>query len=237
MANQSAIPREVERYFARDVILNIELSQSLLHGGGTLVAGSGDGALVRHGDDATFMLSAADRAYGDYLVSLLPKTAAIAHVCQEWLADTVMEIRGFAEKMACYKLAYLKDTPVAYEKRLDIRPATQEEAPRIAANYSIHDLSDIREAIEDGDIWTAYLGHEMAGFIGRHPEGSMGMLYVMESFRRQGYGYELEAFLLNRILARGEVPRGDVIVGNEASIALQEKLGFTRADSLVYWVY
>lgn len=78
---------------------------------------------------------------------------------------------------------------------------------------------------------------EFVGFIGRHPEGSMGLLQVFPEYRRQGYGEELESFMINRFLEEGRVPYAHIIVDNEKSMNLQKKLGYEVADKKIYWLF
>lgn len=77
---------------------------------------------------------------------------------------------------------------------------------------------------------------ELAGFIGMHNEGSLGMLEVLPPFRRQGVAAALEADAVNRLLQKGFTPYAHIIEGNGASIQLQEKLGLCFAREKVYWV-
>ena len=87
------------------------------------------------------------------------------------------------------------------------------------------------------ELLGGFVGDTLVGFIGWHPEGDMGLLHVFEAYRRQGFAYAMEALQINLMLKRGELPRGQVIRGNEASLALQVKLGFTVADSTVSWMF
>jgi ribosomal protein S18 acetylase RimI-like enzyme len=80
-------------------------------------------------------------------------------------------------------------------------------------------------------------GGRTFGFIGRHQDGSMGMMEVLPKYRRQGWGERLERALIKMILNEGELPYGHVIVGNEASAKLQDKLGFMRCKKVVTWLW
>lgn len=183
------------------------------------------------------MASAVSLDYGRFLVSFLPADIPVMHVCQEWLADMAMAKCGFEGKMTCHKVVYLKKTPIRYQARLEIRQTRPDEAAQIIAHYDLHEPDDIRRTIREGRLWSGCLGGYLIGFIGLHEEGSMGLLHIVEPYRRRGFAEELEGFLVNHLLAQGEVPRGDVITGNEASRSLQKKLGFTEASGLVYWIF
>jgi tRNA (guanine37-N1)-methyltransferase len=68
---------------------------------------------------------------------------------------------------------------------------------------------------------------DLVGFIGLHADGAMGMLEILPKYRRRGYASELLATLADTLLARGWLPWGQIFCDNEASFALNEKLGMT----------
>lgn len=86
-----------------------------------------------------------------------------------------------------------------------------------------------------GAIFGAFIEGKLAGFIGEHIEGSLGMLEVFEEYRRKGIAAELESYMINLHLSRGHLPYGDVIVGNEASMKLQRKLGLKVSKEIYCW--
>lgn len=77
---------------------------------------------------------------------------------------------------------------------------------------------------------------ELAGFIGEHDEGSIGLLEVLPEHRRQGWAQTLERFMINLHLAQGRMPYCQVVVGNVASHALQAKLGYRRLPGEQCWI-
>ena len=85
-------------------------------------------------------------------------------------------------------------------------------------------------------MYGIFVEDELAGFIGEHDEGSMGMLEVFPAYRRQGLGLALESFQINRILEEGRMPYDQVILGNEKSLSLQKKLGMTITKDTVTWL-
>ena len=82
----------------------------------------------------------------------------------------------------------------------------------------------------------AEVGGRLAGFIGIHEEGAMGLLEVLPQFRRRGLAEALEAALIGRQLGKGALPYAQVRIGNTASEALQEKLGLTFDRRVLYWI-
>jgi len=68
-------------------------------------------------------------------------------------------------------------------------------------------------------------------------KGAVGILRVLEKFRRRGFGAALEGYVINEVLKRGEVPFVQVNPWNEASIKLQLGLGFEISKEILYWLF
>ena len=68
-------------------------------------------------------------------------------------------------------------------------------------------------------------------------DGSMGMLYVEDAYRRQGLAASLEGYLINKQREQGMIPYAHIVNGNEASIQLQERLGLNLSDPAIWWLY
>ena len=99
----------------------------------------------------------------------------------------------------------------------------------------VDDIGYIRDRIEAG-MFGVFLKGEIAGFAGTHEERSMGLLEILPEYRRLGLAYALEAHLINHLLSQGRVPFCQVAIVNVASIRLQQKLGLTISDQVVYWL-
>ena len=62
------------------------------------------------------------------------------------------------------------------------------------------------------------------------------MLEVLPAYRRRGLGELLQRAAINLALERGQIPFGQIIDGNEASLALQRKLGMAVSRSRLFWL-
>ena len=98
-------------------------------------------------------------------------------------------------------------------------------------------MAHIRGCIADGLMWGVFDGGKIAGFVGMHSEGSMGMLEILPEYRRCGYGFALEAYCIDWHLKQGWTPFGHVIEGNNPSWSLQQKLGMRRAELPAIWIF
>lgn len=107
----------------------------------------------------------------------------------------------------------------------------------VAAIYSYDiGVEYLRGRVAAGEMFGAFSQGQMAGFIGVHEEGSMGMLEVLPSFRRQGVGSLLLSQLCAYQLSRGMIPFTQFVVGNIASAKLHKRLGFDISEDSVYWL-
>ena len=103
-------------------------------------------------------------------------------------------------------------------------------------------IAEVRERFLAKAMFGAYIRAEdgteaFAGFIGKHEEGSVGMLTVLPEYRGQKIALALESYMINRELEQGFTPYGQVCEDNTASIKLQQKVGLCFSKTPVFWVY
>ena len=154
------------------------------------------------------------------------------------LAEKLVVHASIPEIMETTTAVYWGSEPVRLEKPgITTRPLTEEDLPFVLENYHNPGAVEghIRDRIACGMIG-GLLDGRLAGFAGIHQEGTMGLLEVLPAFRRRGLAEVLEAEVINLQLRRGRLPYCHVRVGNEASLALQRKMGLTLDHHLMYWV-
>lgn len=123
------------------------------------------------------------------------------------------------------------------ENGFSIRTLTEEFIPFVAEHYSeIGSPEYVTERILYGAVYGAFYEEKIVGFIAEHEEGSIGMLYVLPEYRKRHVAMALETYCMNLAVERGEIPYGQVVLGNEASIHLQEKMGICFAKGTVVWM-
>ena len=110
-------------------------------------------------------------------------------------------------------------------------------SPWLSAHYS-HDFGGpaYMERAADRGMIGAFVEGKPAGFVGFHDEGSIGMLEVLPAYRRRGLGELLQRAAINLALEREQIPFAQIIDGNEASLALQRKLGMAVSRSRLFWL-
>lgn len=92
------------------------------------------------------------------------------------------------------------------------------------------------DALSKGNVLGLFDNGELAGIVGRHPEGCIGMLRVFEKYRGKGYGTILEKAMINKLLKEKQRLFSEVVDGNDTSMHLQKKLGGIQGEKSLYWL-
>ena len=184
------------------------------------------------------MLNAEDEEHLEEILPLIPKDVSehsIVTVTDRW-NDRISEAMGYHGSMQCSQACYTRGEPLPV-KHKDIRQLAEAEIPYVAEHYHLGDETYVRERIGAGAVFGSYMDGKLCGFIGSHDDGSMGMLYVEDAYRRQGLAASLEGYLINRQREQGYVPYAHIVAGNEASVQLQERLGLNLSEPVIWWLY
>ena len=217
----------------------IDLDEQLRRAGAHVLYEGPEGRILRQGDESAIYSDVLD---GEQLCRILDELhvskCEMAAVKSKSAADAISARFGFHDGNPCSQWAYTLPTPPKYPQ-CDIRILERRNVPLAAAHYHLLDDAQgyFSYCVDTEQIWGLYENDRLAGFIGLHSEGSMGMLEVLPEYRHKGYGYALEAHLIDVHLQRGWVLYCHVIDGNEASLHLQRKLGLTCAALPAIWVY
>ncbi len=220
-------------WFSRDPLLHADMAEALRRGLGVIASAAERGVLVSADEDSCGMLSCADL---DTALTLLDgRRFPLLSIHQAELESPLCRKLGMETWMRCRQAVYLgKEPPAATEE--DIRPLTGEHLDFLQANYRHEDSEYLAWLLERRALFGAFREEKLVGFIGKHAEGSMGLLEVLPAWRRQGVGESLERFLIAREVERGNLPYCHVFTDNQASLALQQKLGLTLAEGSVIWL-
>lgn len=216
----------------------IDIDQMLLRRGGKLLYEGPEGRVAQCPDGLILSDITSGKALcGCLSFLLLPEDV---HFCvkSKDAADAVQERFHLRGQTPCAQWVYTKDSApvVPGLEGADIHPLPEEDVPTAAPHY--HDSADyLRERSRAGELWGIYEEGKLAGFMGLHEEGSMGILAILPEFRRRGLASVLESWVIGQQLKKGQVPYGHVIDGNDASTALQESLGLTKAELPAIWVF
>ena len=220
-----------------DAIENLGIARVLERGTGEVIERSAAAILVRDSVSGAYLIACDDPVEGEVL---LGRCAALGckllMVSNEALIETAFTRCGFSDRIVCYQVAYYGPSP-ELDDGLTVRAAELRDLSFLLETYHNLSAEDLERLVKMQNILFGYAQGQLVGFIGEHLEGSMGLLYILPKFRRKGYAAALEKRFIARTLARGFVPFGQVDVGNLASLRLQEKLGLTRSERPIGWMW
>jgi ribosomal protein S18 acetylase RimI-like enzyme len=77
-------------------------------------------------------------------------------------------------------------------------------------------------------------GETLAGWAMFHDDGAMGLLHVLDKYRRQGIAREMVVELCRRMRQQNQIPFTSVEPSNSASLAMVSSLGFIELDN-IHW--
>lgn len=225
-------------YLQRDSLGNIDLLEPIRRGTAEIVEVLPDGVLLYETAAQMYILTCETPASAMHLIGKIESVNLVA-THQDYAVPMLIEKFGLRQTMCCYQAAWLHPQPpmVPSSSRIAIDLFRPEMAEKITSIYSHQIGVDyIRGRIKAGELFGAYRNGELAGFIGLHAEGSMGMLEITPPYRRMGIATQLVSYLCAFQLARGRIPFSQFTQENAASRKLHERLGFAISDRPVFWL-
>ncbi len=185
-------------------------------------------ALVVEVSDGSRLVWARDRALARRALTCLGRPhAGVTCVCGDAaLAREVARTLGSAAR-PCH-LVILAGVPRPSGPRRDVRVLTPSYAGSVRAHYAHAEYlspGELERVLAGGALLGGFEDGRLVGFVGEHPEGSMGMLEVFGGHRRAGWGTQLLLAQAARAHARGWKAWAEVWPDNAASLALMRAVG------------
>lgn len=219
-------------------IENLNIDRVIKRGTAQIIERADDAILLKDTMSKALMLDCDDVAKGiEILERNNGEAKPLIMISNAELGHMVAEKFAYENVMECYQLAYLSKEPPKADDVLEYKTATMEDFPLISREYGLVSKEELKELIERGNIVMGYENSSPVGFIGEHMEGSVGLLQVLQEHRRKGYGTALEIEMIRRTLEKGYIPFGQVVVDNTASLELQKKLGLTKSEGTIFWMW
>lgn len=177
------------------------------------------------------------------------QTKEIPLVCvhEEKVLDYLCEKWNCKPPKRCHNAVYTKKEkmPVKGLYRPDGKPMENgvymkklslEHLPVVVEEYDHGSEEYIKDRIEAGVMFGAFIGEELVAFSGMHREGSIGMLQVLPKYRGMKLGTAMETYMMNWALDLGFTPYGQIYTDNDISMNLQKKLGLILEKGSIFWV-
>lgn len=224
-------------YLKKDPVHHVDMLQPIRRGTADIVAADVNGVLLREKASQIYLLTAKTAQDAARFMEHINGTRLMA-VHQGHSIEEASKRFGLEQTMCCYQAAWLHPMPPSLESpSFHIQALSKDRAHDISALYSHNiGLEYIKGRLCAGEIFGAFKNSQLAGFIGLHEEGSMGMLEVHPSFRRMGVGSLLLTYLCTLLIEKGLTPFSQFTVENESSRRLHESLGFSVSNDCVYWL-
>lgn len=214
---------------------NLHMMESLSRGRGEILVNGAGAVLIYDRGCRVCMLSAADEEQAKQILSAIPDETEAVVTSQAFLNGPLCGEFGFRMLSECRQACYTQKNPLPVRHK-DIRVLDEAQLPYLTAHYGYEDEDYLMERLRAKALYGAFVEGRLAGFVGSHSDGSLGILYVEEACRRQGLGASLEAFGINRHLELGYVPYAHVFADNEPSLRLQERLGLYLSKESIWWL-
>lgn len=190
------------------------------------------GCVLLRTPDGNQYVYAPDHELARAAVALLLEPTLVT-VCEPGFERDVREVLGLDLVEPYHLVVYEKRRKLRVDRKRarHIRPLDGSFAEVVHDHYSFPQfvsLDEARRRLEAGIVLGAFEGDELVGFVGEHPEGSIGMLEVFPGHRGEGWGEALAATKANEMLGRGFTPWTEAYPHNKASLRMFQKLGFAE---------
>jgi len=222
----------------------LDLTEPVRRGEGKVLAVSPTGALVSidsYDKDAVphgFSLWGADPGAVEALLDRIPARPELIFYHDDFCGPLIARRFGLTGMGPCRQAGYFRQEPPPLPQTpWEVRALGEEHLNTLMTyyEYAQGDEGYLSWLIGRGELFGAFDGGELLGFMGRHAEGSLGLLEVLPGHRRKGVATLLQSWMLRRELDLGRIPFGQVFADNAPSLALQGRLGMTLAQGPVYF--
>ena len=213
-----------------------EMVQTILRGTAEIIEARELGVLIRHTRAGMYML-AGDTHHLDALTRLIPEGMEEILIHGTRPPEMVQGVRTrfhLANALPFFQYAYYGEVPPSED--VEIRTLDTAYLDVLSTEYEHGSREYMAERIAEGVMLGAFVEGELAGFVGEHIEGSMGLLHVMPAFRRHHIGSALERAMIRETMLRGHTAYCQVFPDNGASHSLQRRLGLEAAQGMLYWL-
>lgn len=162
------------------------------------------------------------------MVNDVEKAAILAGAAPKWVLS--------CHKLICPETIEPIDAKLTYEGAI-LRALDPTESAYIFAHYDYSAFTDedyIRERIELGPSLGIEVGGRLVAWLLTHDDGAMGMLTVLEAYRRHGFAAVLTTEMICVLRRKGLIPFVAIEPTNEKSMGLALKSGFVDCG-LYHW--
>lgn len=229
------------KYLKKDTRLYVDMIHLYQRGHYKILYEENDGVLMYDEIADTYLASANTIAGAKDIVRLLPQDYG-TFVAHEEIFTTIESEWNYTSSLLSYNHVYeSKEMYDISNTEVEFRLLEEKDIPIVKEHYAIKHLCTdtyIKGRIKQGMLG-AYVNDTLAGFIGIHDNGAMGMLEVFEKYRGKGIASKLQKAYTNKLLKEEYkgILYSQVNAKNDISLHLQEKLNYKKAKTPCYWYF
>jgi len=243
--------KKCEAYLLENKLHHMDMLEALRRGNAEILYFEEDGVLLKEKNSGAYLFTTKDRESGEKILikvfsgedslsgRILSKREEVKLLVshQDFMNAFLCDFFSIDLEMECIQVVYTRREPLPIKKGMDIRRLDGRFLEVLEKQYHAYvEEGYVEEQLKSGVMYGIFEEAQLAGFIGMHKEGSIGMLKIFEPYRNKGYAKALEAFCINLHLKNGWMPFGQIEVGNERSFKLQESLHLYPAREKLYWL-
>lgn len=179
---------------------------------------------VNHLGDIECCLYSNDAAFIDEMLSLLYGNVKFCGV-SAFVTDHLQSRYAFKWLTRCDLYAWNgKPLNLSVIDNCEIRPIDVSYAQQVSDGTPYHaNLDDVRRCLTRHPSAAVYVEGKAVCWCLLHLEGSLGMLYTVPEYRRQGYALKVMTAISQMVIEHGNVPYAYIIEDNVASKSLAVK--------------
>jgi len=154
--------------------------------------------------------------------------------CDKYVYDYMIKDRNLEWDEHC--LLYYHNE-VSEKSSIDLESLTLDDAEIVNSFYTYKDeesIHFIRDNILNRPTSVYRVNGQPVAWVMVHRDGSTGIMYVKEEYRKRGLAYDLSLDLIDKLKSDNKIPFIHININNYASQALASKVGFKKLKS-VYW--
>ncbi len=226
---------EIVKFFGEDAD-HFALINYVINNGGEILYAEKDGVLALYkGIYALFGTSGQGLTKA---LSLVENASCFVCSSSEEGDAVLKNFKNIKKKKACYQILYREPFGVEIPEDTTVKelPPTDENIDFVTSTYTLgFAREDIKRLMQDFTFYATYTNGELSGYIGRHDEGSIGLLEIMPKFRRKGLGAFLVDYSVKMVNEQGDIAYCNIEVNNEKSLKMHLKMNFIPSNKFVYW--
>ncbi|MCQ4863581.1 GNAT family N-acetyltransferase [Pseudoflavonifractor phocaeensis] len=225
-------------YLDQNPLFFMDMREILRRGSGTLLFSNPQGVLLYDTGSGAYFMSARSEDALDKMLPGIPERPELLVGHERWYLERLKGQFGFDRADFCVQSAWMEETPPDlpdFDGELRFLGPEWAETVYHAYSHAFGGVEYIRGAIERGMLGL-FADGALAGFVGFHDEGTIGMLEILPPYRRRGYGEVLLRAAVSLAMEQGKYPFGQIFDDNTASLALQKKVGMTVSEERLFWL-